>query len=49
MIHEPLCPAYQTETKLARITPCRMGFEIRTFYALRASASIKMLSNKTIR
>ena len=31
IIYAPLCPACQTKTKLARITPCRWDFEIRTF------------------
>ena len=29
--HEPRCPACQTHTRLARITPCRWDFEIQTF------------------
>jgi hypothetical protein len=31
IILRPLCPACQTRTKLARITPGPLGFDIRTF------------------
>jgi hypothetical protein len=31
IIKRPLCPACQTSTKLARVTPGPIGFDIRTF------------------
>jgi hypothetical protein len=31
IIHQPPCPACQTRTVLARITPGPSGFDIRTF------------------